>query len=400
MQITARRPPPTQRSEDHDTESAANESSFSTTLEDNLSSRFEATNKTSVLHQYSPTLATANIDRDALQDQRRAQAQQELQYITEEYPDPDPDPYAQDARGISMLLQAARLIEDRERAGFLGERYQQMDGPAAGESPVKSGDEESEDRFKDTSEVHFFSTTTPRRRSKRPNTSSRLEGLSILHDPRNYERRRSGRLASVKPAVETNLSSTRTTWRSNQEQAKPSTNEQPKPEPEPKPRSKLPTPAATAAAGPHSADATLRQRVKAIEDRAAGNSRGKLKRPADWPPAVREYIREQQAKRRKLTEWQQGKERTQDMEEGYDRGVEGGRWVESDGEDDGEGGNEGARDEDRTGRGAGSGDRTGNRDDRDTKTAVLEIPDSQGDDNDNQRADADSDPIVGPNVRR
>lgn len=421
MKITARRRFAPQSDEVVETDSSAEESSSSTILEDDRSSHSKQREEPNILYPYPPTSRTPIFQLQASQNRSRLQAHRELQYITEEapasVPDPSGDPYAQDALGIAMLLEAARVIEDRERAQALAERDQQLDGSAFERSHTRSGVHDSEGRFHDTSDFDCLSNTTTRLRGKTPTVSSRQGTPSLLQDPRNYERRRSGRLASAKPTPKPTLPATTTMRRSIRELSQRSNSEQPKPKPKskPKPSSKSnPTPQpnpcpaaepATATASPNDSDdfkIILRHRIQAIEDKNAATARGKLKRLVDWDPVVREYLVEQQAKRRKTMQWlaeQEESEGSEEEGEAYDPGVEGGVWIESEGEDEDEHMDENESegvDEDGDEDGAAQG--TGHADAR--HVAVPEIPDSQDDAVDDALTDTDSDPIVGPSVHR
>jgi hypothetical protein len=324
----------------------------------------------SVVHSLFPH----DQEQEAEQRRKNIWAQRELQHITDE-DEEDPDPYAQDRLGMSMLLQAAKFIEDREPQGQVEqERTTQLDGPTANTPTPSSEITGSDERegLEDTSGFDHLSNIPPQTEMPAAATTTTTTISSWLG--RLQHGRRSERLVIM------NLRTRRYP--------------QPKPSRGDARRSKTEQPTAAAAAAAtentKTPEETVRQRIKAIEERAAAASRGKMKR--DWDPLVKSYIQEQQAKRRKTMRWLVEQESS---EEGYDKGVEGGFWVESDGAGSG------------LGRGAGDGEGGLGDDDNDAGegesevgVAKMGINDREDDGDDDDNNDPESDPILAPGARR
>ena len=280
MKITARRQPTVRQHTEHDTDFSTENSSFSTILEEDQPPHPKQRQDPDGPRPYPSNPITPDVDHDALQNQRRVQAQRELQLITDE--DPESDPYAEDARGIALLLQAAQVIEDRDRAQImLQERTPQLDGTL----------DDSEGGIKNTFEAEPPTDTTPPAQAQMSTRSSSRQTASLLQDPRNYERRRSSRIASMKSAPKSYPRSTRATGRSKSEQPKTTKSQQ-------QLKSRPKTSVAETAPAPESSDpdAIVRQRIQAIYDKETARLKGKRKRLADWDPVVRDHLKEQGAK--------------------------------------------------------------------------------------------------------
>jgi hypothetical protein len=293
----------TRRRRDQETKSPSTESSSDSVDNHDLPPNPQYRLKpSSVVHSLYPH----DQEQEVEQRRKSIRAQRELQRITDE-DEEDPDQYAQDHLGVSMLLQAARFIEDREpQMQIEQERTTQLDGPTANTHTPSSEITGSDERegLEDTSGFDHLSNTPQQTKMPAATTTPTSSWLGRMQHGR-----RSERLAIM------NLRTRRYP--------------QPKPSRGDARRSKTEQPTAAAAAAAAAAtentntpEATVRQRIKAIEERAAAASRGKLKR--DWDPLVKSYIQEQQAKRRNTMRWLVEQERSE--EECYDKGVEGGFW--------------------------------------------------------------------------
>lgn len=369
MKITARRSkfskhtadssggmPQPQRDSDPEAESTCNDSSLESIDQDDERRNPEKNSKYGLPESVAPHPEPANSAQEASQKRKKIEAQRELQHMTEEGEEQE-DPYAQDALGIGMLLQAAKVIDDQERAEEMQKKgTTQLDGSGS-DVPRAPSDQSHDDdeRFKDDSETNWLSNRPPPPRVEIPTTPPVRTRPATLapSPPRGHKRRRSERLAPTDPGLHH-----RATKRTKSEQ----------------PTSNLHTHATTPEPTTKTPiqDATVRQRVKAIADKTALLSRGKG-RPT-WNPLVKSYLEEQQAKREKTMEWLAQQESSD--EEGLDRGVEGGIWVESSGgaagkEGVGKAEGEGGLSE-KKGKGRGGGKEDGGKD--------VETKDSQDDD--------------------
>ncbi|ERF77053.1 hypothetical protein EPUS_07959 [Endocarpon pusillum Z07020] len=379
-------------------------SSDSTKQDDKLN-RPEQTSPFKMPTMFSTEQDSTSTPKVVERSQQRAQAQQELQHM-EALGAGQEDPYAQDALGIGMLLQAAKVIDDRERAQELqtGD-LTQLDGSS--DSDVHNAPSEQPDdndsRFKDASELDWLSSTRRTPRADMLIASPSIRGrpaTSNLHspnEPHRHKRRRSERLTSASSPMDLNPQSPspfpeRASKRARSEQptstsrsrsksthmstttatAKPITAES----------STAPDPSANSTT--HQ-DMIIRERIKAIYDKATAMSKGTWK--PNFPPLVREYIEEQRLRKEKTMLWLERQEQGQpdevageeeeeegeededeepedegDRDEEYDEGVEGGYWIESSGSESQESHAPGPRE-------SGKG--------KETKHAQLKIQDSQ-----------------------
>jgi len=348
---------------------------------------------------YSP-----NAVQKAEQNRHRSSAQRELRHVREEEAQEEveeEDPYAKDANGISLLLQAARMIEDRDRARIQErERNTQFDGSTAadmaGVLPELSDDGEDE-RFKDYSEFDWLSNTPPgvekQTTSSRPSQPpAKLEPEPRGHTRRWNERRVSGS-ASASASAFTSTHPNPTLYH-----LPPTHQRSPKPtQTSPQLAHPSANPSASVMCHPNpGADIIVRQRIKAINDRASAASKGKLKR--NWNPLVKEYIEDQRVKRRKTMEWlaQQGREGGAEKGEGIEAVINGGLWDESESSEsveevsyEGESADEPEAGDEETEDWGGEGG------DERARGKAVEILDSQDedDDDDDDGDDLESDPI-------
>ena len=305
-----------QRNRDPESESPPNESSTGTTKESEHFGYSMQTQHIALAHPYYPRREDSKSAKVAEQKKQSSiDAQRELQHTTG-------DPYARDAIGLDLLLQAAKVIEDRERAKQIQEQNMQLDVPVAG-MPETASDhsDDNDERFKDASEFDWLSNTPPAVEIP-TNTSSMLSRPRTLSPkPRSHKHRRSVRLPSTNPT--------------NQElRPRPTIHRPAKRAQSAQVQDTLSSSATTSSVSSSSRrqNAIVQERIQAINDKAAANSQGTAK--PNWDPLVKSYIEEQQAKKRKTMEWLAQQESSE--EEGYDEGVEGGFWVESGNENESE----------------------------------------------------------------
>ncbi len=311
---------------------------------------------------FSGTANTANI---VEQSPERARAQQELQYMGDTSGGQD-DPYAQDALGIGMLLQAAKVIEDRERAQETQTQIPpQVDGSSEPDvqQPASYQSDDDYPRFQDTSELDRLSNThrTPRAdmlidaQSMRsgPATST----LRPRNEPHGHKRRRSERLVSTLSPMDLTLQPPsapleRATKRARSEQPSSTSTHILTTAPKPITAESSTTPEPSVTSNTRQ-DMIVRRRIKAIRDKASAMSKGTWK--PNFPPVVKEYIEEQRLRKEKTLLWLERQEKGEEPDEGesddddgddegdesedeedgrpedYDEGVEDGIWIESSG---------------------------------------------------------------------
>lgn len=346
--------------------------------------------------------------------QKRDRAQNELQYIdsdvegekvkakVEHELDSGSDPYAQDRQGIALLLQAADVVESRERAqnrsiGYDGEAAV-VGEDAADRSSSPSTEDSDETSPDDASESQGRKVPLPSKRervqkSKRPTTKKRP--LPIPSE-RTNKRRRSERLIAASSSRVRHLRSKTHFCHSSSAEHEPK---------RPSNRRKHIHPTITVDATTQTdpatcANETVRARIAAIDAYHAALSRGQARPNWNQYPGVREYIQEQRARARERRRWldrhqggeggrglAQGEEEGEEEgdegeeeEEEYDEGVEGGFWVYSQSSSE---------------QGQGGNDKAGER------KRILAAKDSQGEDVDQgEDEDEDEDPIMGPGARR
>jgi hypothetical protein len=278
-----------------------------------------------------PHLTSSPRFESAKKQESNTFAQRELQHMSEEVAqDAQENPFAQDILGIDMLLQAAKLIEDRER----GQQMQQESVPerdssmqsdasnSAGPGSQSHHSNGNESRFQDASEVSKLD-------NKRPppppgfvlTIPDSAEAVPLpASPPLERKRRRSERVATLNPIYY------RPSKRAKTEQAKST--------------SKVSSRTVTSnpATGPNTGtdtnlhtpaqNAIVRARIKAIRDHSTALARGRS-RPLKWSPLVKSYLEEQRIRHEKTMRWLEAQDSSE--EEGYDHGVEGGVWIESSG---------------------------------------------------------------------
>lgn len=250
--------------------------------------------------------------------QRTTRAQQELQYVAGR--DEESERFVRDGHGINLLLQAAKVIDDRERAQMHQEaRRIQVDASSDDDmeqSPGRS-DHDEDARFNDDSEFHWLSNTPPPQppEAQMPSTSPRTRPISPTFPAPSHKRRRSERLASATTA---NLAPTS----SQPFPSTPPSRLARGAQSEPKHTSSTTHSAKPSTSSPNRP--TPQRRIQPTTSTSAGPSTNKRKRPK-WPASIRSYVEEQQAKRQKTLEWLEAQEGSEEEEEKYDEGVMGGR---------------------------------------------------------------------------
>ena len=367
------------------------------TKQDDKLNKLEQTSRFKMPTMFSPAQDSTSTTKVVVErSQERTRAQQELQHMGEVIGGRE-DPYAQDALGIGMLLQAAKVVDDRERAQELQtENPTQLDGSSDSDAHDALSDQpdDNDSRFKDASELDWLSTTrrTPRADMLTASPSMRSRPApSTLHspnEPHGHKRRRSERLISTSSPMDLNPQSPSP---SPERASKRARSEQPTSRsrsesthtlttmPQP-PTNTLPE-SLISSTTPQ--DMIFGQRIKAIRDKATAMSKGTWKPSFPW--LVREYIEEQRLRKEKTMLWLKRQEQGQfneggdeeeegeededeeseeggDRGEAYDEGVEGGYWIESSGSKSQESGVAGRGE-------TGSGEKA--------KHAQVEIQDSQ-----------------------
>jgi hypothetical protein len=289
----------------------------------------------------SPHLIRRSRDQNAKEQQSNTTAQRELQYITQQ--GEQENPFAQDILGLGMLLQAAKVIEDRERGQQIQQERNMEHDRIMHPDGSDSDGPDSQSHHSNDNEPRFQDASQTSKRNKRlppppPGFVLTIPGSTEAvplpaSSPQELKRRRSERVATLKPIYY------RPSKRAKTEQNKS------------KSTSKMtPTDTSNTTAG-HSTStnpnlnrdtpaqrAIVRARIKASRDHIAALARGKS-RPPKWSPLVKSYLEEQRVRQEKTRKWLEAQESSE--EEGYDHGVEGGVWIESSGsegdEDDAKG---------------------------------------------------------------